>query len=195
MLRNLRKISGKTFGISSLAFDSTEQTLSAPLTNFAKKKRKRKRLTFKVLVSSETFSFGLKEATRFMTASRRLVRLPISMFGSTCENYFQGLFQMQAFREHAETQAEFRKDGHVFAHHFDRDGDATSDSITRAFVRYKKAVAANEGSTVLFNDMTCGNHRTQLVDTCVVGEVGLDKTLNPMYRYANLMRMGRNWLL
>ena len=51
------------------------------------------------------------------------------------------------------------------------------------------------GCTVTITDMTCGNHRTALVDTVLLQLYTLKFALGSLYRYALLMRMGAYWVV
>ena len=182
------------FGLTSKAFDATEQKMAG---SFGKQRRFR-RLRWKVLVSTATVSIGVERsepADDLTVFACRVVRPCVPLLSGATDHLHFALHKMKMWQDSNNLEMALQSSAKIFGIHYDRDGDITNDSVIANVVKEVKDIHSVAGHCqITITTMTCGNHRVQLAETTIVELFGVKFALGCMTRYALLMRMGSYWL-
>jgi hypothetical protein len=183
-----------SFSNSSLAFDETLQQLAMPMTNLSEALQKEMaqatKSSWHVMVAKQTLTIGREHITQgkedYSVGALDILRPPAPLISTQAESIYHGLFQTKMVEPIMQTELKCFEHSEYSSFHVDRDG-ATSVSRT---VQNRFAELP---SRTCCSDLTCGNHRNQLVEVAVVQDVSM-KSMTGLYTTVKYLRMGANFV-
>ena len=184
LLKQLASSVGFAFSVHSFAWDETTECLSMQLHPSLCKTTVKS--SWHVLVSAQSFSLGLADG-RVLTGEINRPVVPLVSTSSGSLN--QGLWSLRLVKRYSDFVGAMTAASKIHIHHFDRDGASSNDRL----VAWRQGALYDESVAALSSDMTCGNHRTNLIQ-CSIIMASFSKVVASLYSMCLFLRMGGYWM-
>ncbi len=179
MCAALAEQSGRTaplFYVSTLAFDETTEKLALPMVTLPNQSVMHNiaRSAWHVLVSRQEITLAHQVGEGIVVRHKRICRPTVPLVSTGAGACYDGLFKVRPVARIAAADATLAAEAEVSVFHTDRDGAFSNDKL---ILHRNKQLDPK----ILASDMTCGNHRTQLIEVAAAASVG-EHIIPSLYR-------------